>query len=86
MHKKLRFGSVFVFPRPTKIGIMSHYTDKNERLNRQTAFVLALSLHVALATALYFQISEKPAVTKGATAQTEQHRVTPTIPKTVPVP
>lgn len=63
---------------------MSYYTEKNERVNRQTAFVLALSLHVALATALYFQTNEKP-VAKGATASTE-HRATPSSHKTVPIP
>jgi|GEM_PF-2482180 len=64
---------------------MSHYTEKNERLNRQTAFMLALSLHVALATALYFQTNDKPTV-KGATASTEQHRITPASHKTAPIP
>lgn len=65
---------------------MSHYTEKNERMNRRTAFVLALSLHVALATALYFQMSDKPKVAQGATASSEQHRVTPAFHKTVPIP
>ena len=64
---------------------MSHYTEKNERLNRQTAFVLALSLHVALATALYFQTNDKPTAAKGATASTEQ-RAKPASHKTVPIP
>ncbi|HMX39497.1 MAG TPA: hypothetical protein PK971_07270 [Saprospiraceae bacterium] len=39
-------------------------TDKNERLNRRAAFVLALSLHAALAVALYVQTSQSPTPAK----------------------
>lgn len=39
-------------------------TDKNERLNRRAAFVLAISLHVALAIALYMQTSQNSASSK----------------------
>lgn len=62
---------------------MSHYTDKNERLNRQAAFMLALSLHAALAVALYFQTNEKPAVGKTPTAAVA---AAPAVKKPVPTP
>lgn len=61
---------------------MSHYTDKNERLNRRAAFVLAISLHAALAVALYVQTSEKPTVKNTAAAVATN----PTVKKAAPTP
>lgn len=58
-------------------------TEKNERLNRRTAFVLAISLHVALAAALYMQTSQKPTSSR-VPAEVAAH--TPVSKKAVAVP
>lgn len=64
---------------------MSHNTERNERLNRQAAFVLAISLHTIFAGVLYVQASEKPTVTKKQTPPTEVAAAA-TAQKTAPIP
>lgn len=56
---------------------MYHIIEKNERRNRQSAFWLAVTLHLALGVFIYFQASNtKPA------PRTE---ITKTVTKTSPV-
>ena len=40
---------------------MYHITERNERRNRQSAFWLAVTLHLALGAFIYLQAGEKPA-------------------------
>ncbi len=47
---------------------MYHIIEKNERRNRQSAVLLAITLHLALVALIYFQAGTKPAA-KADTAQ-----------------
>ena len=48
---------------------MYHIIERNERRNRQSAFWLAVTLHIALGAFIYLQAGEKPAP-KSEVAQT----------------
>jgi len=55
---------------------MYHIIEKNERRNRQSAVLLAITLHLALGAFIYFQAGTKPA------AKTDPVQ---TVAKTAPV-
>ena len=61
---------------------MQHIIQRNERRNRQSAFWLAVALHLALGAFIYFQAGEKP-TPKPEVAQTTSKTYTA---KTRPLP
>lgn len=56
--------------------LMYHVIERNERRNRQSAFLLAVTLHVALGAFIYLQTGEKPA-RKAEVAQAVQKTIAP---------
>ena len=56
--------------------LMYHIIERNERRNRQSAFLLAVTLHVALGAFIYLQTGEKPA-RKAEVAQTAHKSLAP---------
>lgn len=49
---------------------MYHIVEKNERRNRHSAFLLAITLHLALGAFIYFQASTTKPAPRTDTAQT----------------
>ena len=66
---------------------MQHIIQRNERRARQSAFWLAVTLHLALGAFIYFQAGEKPTPKPEVTQTTQTASKTyTTTAKTKPLP
>lgn len=66
---------------------MYYLTEQNERKDRRTALVIAISLHLALATLLYLYAADTPKHTTAKTVQSKEKINEPgPAPRTVAIP